>query len=177
MSTAAAAAASAWGGGLPHKRLLSLASLWAFCEIIAVRVFFEADYTHWRSAHDAAVQAAAAAGNGKRRYNNNRRGRNSRRGGQHANDDAASFQPPQIGKKKRVQPITSTTVHYSDDDTELSKSSLDFTADIDTVSGDIDEWDDDGGTSFHIFQIAKPHTGSTLLNCILQGLLDEPFEK
>lgn len=30
---------------------------------------------------------------------------------------------------------------------------------------------------FHVFQIAKPHTGSTLLNCILQGLLDEPFEK
>ena len=180
MSTAAASAASAWGGGLPHKRLLSLASLWAFCEIIAVRVFFEADYTHWRSAHDAAVQAASAAGNGNRRYNTNRRGRNSRRGGQHANDDAVSFQPPQIGRKKRMQPVTSNTAHYSDDDdTELSKSSLDFTADIDTVSGDndIDEWDDDGGTTFHIFQIAKPHTGSTLLNCILQGLLDEPFEK
>ena len=183
-STAAAAAASAWGGGLPHKRLLSLASLWAFCEIIAVRVFFEADYTHWRSAHDAAVQAAEAAGGGRankssRRYSN-RRGRKSKRGGQNANDDTASFQPPHVQqklskKKKRIQP---NTVHYSDDDyTELSKSSRDFTADIDTVSGDVDGWDDDGGTTFHFFQIAKPHTGSTLLNCILQGLLDEPFEK
>ena len=188
MSTATAAAASAWGSWLPHKRLLSLASLWAFCEIIAVRVFFEADYSHWRSAHDAAVQAAAAAG-GKRankssRYYNRRAGRNGRRGRQHANDDAASFQPPhlqqKLAQKKRGQSIPHNTVHYSDDDdTELSKSSLDFTADIDTIiSDDVDdEWDDDGGTTFHIFQIAEPHTGSTLLNCILQGLLDEPFEK
>jgi len=29
---------------------------------------------------------------------------------------------------------------------------------------------------FHVFQIAKPHTGSTLLNCILQGLLEESIE-
>ena len=41
------------------------------------------------------------------------------------------------------------------------------------ISAGGDEWDDDlDGTTFHIFQIAKPHTGSTLLNCILQGLLE-----
>merc|ERR1719491_335263 len=28
--------------------------------------------------------------------------------------------------------------------------------------------------TFHVFQIAKPNVGSTLLNCILQGLLDKP---
>lgn len=37
--------------------------------------------------------------------------------------------------------------------------------------------DKSGTVRYHVFQIAKPHTGSTLLNCILQGLLDRPYEK
>jgi len=147
MKRAAAAAVSAWGGGLPHKRFLSLASLWALCEIIAVRVVFEADWLPSRSAHDAAVQGAPGGRGGKRA---------KRSGG-------------------RNQAATAVRGGDDDDYTTLSESSNDFTADIDKVGAD--DWDDDGGTTFHIFQIAKPHTGSTLLNCILQGLLDEPFEK
>ncbi len=157
-----------------------MASLWAVCELVAVRVLFEADYSSWRSAHEAAVHAGRARNS--KRYNGRRGGgRNGRRrSNNYADDDdeGPSFQPPHIqqtlGKRKRAQQQHS--VDYGDDDyTELSEFSQDFATD--TPAGG-DEWDDDlDGTTFHIFQIAKPHTGSTLLNCILQGLLDEPYEK
>ena len=176
MSTTAGAAAAAcppstwWGRYLPHKRLLSLASLWAFCELVAVRFLFEADYSSWRS---AAVHAGGRARN-RKRYNGRRGGGGGRNGRRRSNnyavdedDEGPSFQPPHIQQKRGA---------YGDDDyTELSEFSQDFATD--TPAGG-DEWDDEvDGTTFHLFQIAKPHTGSTLLNCILQGLLDEPYEK
>ena len=186
-TTAGAAVAAAcppstwWGRYLSHKRFLSLASLWAVCELVAVRVLFEADYSSWRSAHEASLHAGRARNS--KRYNGRRGGgRNGRRRSNtyavDDDDEGPSFQPPHIqqklGKRKRVSQHHS--VYYGDDDyTELSEFSQDVDADI---SAGGDEWDDDlDGTTFHIFQIAKPHTGSTLLNCILQGLLDEPFEK
>ena len=181
-TTAGAAVAAAcppstwWGRYLRHKRFLSLASLWAVCESVAVRVLFEADYSSWRSANEASLHAGRARNS--KRYNGRRgEGRNDRRrSNMYAVDDddeRPSFQPPHIqrklGKRKRVSQYHS--VYYGRDDyTELSEFSKYVDADI---SAGGDEWDDDlDGTTFHIFQIAKPHTGSTLLNCILQGLLE-----
>eukprot|EP00562_Extubocellulus_spinifer_P017243 CAMPEP_0178609718 /NCGR_PEP_ID=MMETSP0697-20121206/38789_1 /TAXON_ID=265572 /ORGANISM="Extubocellulus spinifer, Strain CCMP396" /LENGTH=1413 /DNA_ID=CAMNT_0020248299 /DNA_START=166 /DNA_END=4403 /DNA_ORIENTATION=- len=173
-TTAAAAAGAACN---TWKRLLSLASLWAVCEFVAVKVFFDTDLS---SVGRGSLLTDAVGGGGNE--NGRGRGKKGRFRRRRYTDDGPSFEAPHMQKKaaarkyqqkqreKQVQNQQQKKQKLDDDDAAMPSESED-SQQLDGLGSPSD------GTSYHIFQIAKPHTGSTLLNCILQGLLDEPFEK